>query len=80
MTLLVFKSTCLSFDSNLILSSLSSSFQAFLYEFEDLFPKSMPNKLPPLRGIEHQINFIHGAQILNRPTYRSNLEEIKELQ
>ncbi|XP_044464428.1 uncharacterized protein LOC123194976 [Mangifera indica] len=78
--LLVFKDACLSFESNSILSSLPSSFQALLQEFEDLFPKSMPDGLPPLRGIEHQIDFIPGAQIPNRPAYRSNPEETKELQ
>ncbi|XP_044503434.1 uncharacterized protein LOC123224018 [Mangifera indica] len=78
--LLVFKDACLSFESNSILSSLPSSFQALLQEFEDLFPESMPDGLPPLRGIEHQIDFIPGAQIPNRPAYRSNPEETKELQ
>ncbi|KAI3469037.1 hypothetical protein Pfo_025700 [Paulownia fortunei] len=36
--------------------------------------------LPPIRGIEHQFNFMLGATIPNRPTYRSNHEEMKELQ
>ncbi|XP_052882726.1 uncharacterized protein LOC128291585 [Gossypium arboreum] len=36
--------------------------------------------LPPLRGIEHQIDFVPGAIIPNRPIYRANLEETKELQ
>ncbi|KAF5470845.1 hypothetical protein F2P56_011333, partial [Juglans regia] len=34
----------------------------------------------PIRGIEHQIDFIPGASIPNRPAYRSNPEETKELQ
>jgi hypothetical protein len=33
-----------------------------------------------LKGIEHQIDFIPGASIPNRPAYRSNPEEMKELQ
>uniref|UniRef100_A0A2N9IRC6 Reverse transcriptase domain-containing protein n=1 Tax=Fagus sylvatica TaxID=28930 RepID=A0A2N9IRC6_FAGSY len=49
-------------------------------EFEDVFPEEMPNELPPIRGIEHQIDFVPGAAIPNRPTYRSNPEETKELQ
>ncbi|KAG8472929.1 hypothetical protein CXB51_035050 [Gossypium anomalum] len=49
-------------------------------EFEDVFLDETPKGLPPLRGIEHQIDFIPGATILNRPTYRSNPEETKELQ
>ena len=51
-----------------------------LQEFGDLFPKSMPNGFPPLRGIKHQINFIPRAQILNRLAYRSNPKDTKELQ
>uniref|UniRef100_A0A2N9HFG3 Reverse transcriptase/retrotransposon-derived protein RNase H-like domain-containing protein n=1 Tax=Fagus sylvatica TaxID=28930 RepID=A0A2N9HFG3_FAGSY len=37
-----------------------------------VFPKEMPNELPPIRGIEHQIDFVPGAAIPNRPAYRSN--------
>ena len=40
----------------------------------------MPSGLPPIRGIEHQIDFVPGATIPNRPTYRSNPKETKELQ
>ena len=40
----------------------------------------MPIGLPPIRGIEHQIDFVPGAPIPNRPAYRSNPEETKELQ
>ncbi|XP_040998254.1 uncharacterized protein LOC121244313 [Juglans microcarpa x Juglans regia] len=49
-------------------------------EFEDVFPEEVPYGLPPIRGIEHQIDFIPGASIPNRPAYRSNPEETKELQ
>ncbi|XP_039014624.1 uncharacterized protein LOC120144671, partial [Hibiscus syriacus] len=51
-----------------------------LQEFEDMFPEEIPDGLPPIRGIEHQIDFIPGATIPNRPAYRSNPEETKELQ
>uniref|UniRef100_A0A2N9F1P0 Reverse transcriptase domain-containing protein n=1 Tax=Fagus sylvatica TaxID=28930 RepID=A0A2N9F1P0_FAGSY len=34
----------------------------------------------PIRGIEHQIDFVPRAAIPNRPVYRSNPEETKELQ
>jgi hypothetical protein len=51
-----------------------------LQEFDDLFPDDTPSRLPPLRGIEHQIDFIPEASIPNRPAYRSNPEETKELQ
>ncbi|PKI55023.1 hypothetical protein CRG98_024584 [Punica granatum] len=49
-------------------------------EFGDFFPTKLPNRLPLIRGIEHQIDFVPGVAIPNRPTYRSNPEETKELQ
>uniref|UniRef100_A0A2N9I824 CCHC-type domain-containing protein n=1 Tax=Fagus sylvatica TaxID=28930 RepID=A0A2N9I824_FAGSY len=49
-------------------------------EYEDVFPNDVPSGLPPIRGIEHQIDFVPGATIPNRPTYRSNPKETKELQ
>jgi hypothetical protein len=60
--------------------SLPSLAVSLLQEFEHVFPKEMPNELPPIRGIEHQIDFVPGAAIPNRPAYRSNPEETKELQ
>ncbi|XP_057997665.1 uncharacterized protein LOC131176619 [Hevea brasiliensis] len=35
--------------------------EAELREFEDVFPEEIPNGLPPIRGIEHQIVFVPGA-------------------
>ncbi|XP_068644704.1 uncharacterized protein [Aristolochia californica] len=49
-------------------------------EFEELFPEEVPHGLPPLRGIEHQIDFVPGPSLPNRPAYRSKPEETKELQ
>ena len=53
---------------------------SLLQEFDDVFPNDTPSGLPPLRGIEHQIDFVPGASIRNRPAYRSNPKEMKELQ
>ncbi|XP_031378379.1 uncharacterized protein LOC116193768 [Punica granatum] len=49
-------------------------------KYDDVFPEEMPSGLPPIRGIEHQIDFIPGAPIPNRPAYRCSPEEAKELQ
>ena len=45
-----------------------------------MFPEEVPSGLPPIRGIEHQIDFVLGVVIPNRPAYKSNPEEPKELQ
>ncbi|XP_057811643.1 uncharacterized protein LOC131025875, partial [Salvia miltiorrhiza] len=49
-------------------------------EFDDVFPEDTPAGLPPIRGIEHQIDFVPGATLPNRPAYRTNPEETKELE
>ena len=53
---------------------------SLLQDFDEVFPEEMPIGLPPIRGIEHQIDFIPGAPIPNRIAYRSNPKETKELQ
>ena len=59
--------------------TLPSSITSLLQEYEDAFPEETPYGLPLIRGIEHQIDFVPGAAIPNRPAYKSNLEETKEL-
>jgi hypothetical protein len=44
------------------------------------FQVKVPAELPPLRGIEHQIDLISGASLPNRAPYRTNPEETKEIQ
>jgi hypothetical protein len=36
--------------------------------------------LPPIYGIEHQIDLLPGATLLNRPPYCTDLKETKEIQ
>ncbi|XP_052880486.1 uncharacterized protein LOC128286808 [Gossypium arboreum] len=67
------------FSTNELPEELPSSILSLLQDFQDVFPKETPSGLPPLRGIEHQIDFVPGAIIPNRPTYRTNPEETKEL-
>jgi len=53
---------------------------SLLQEFEDVFSRDFPSILPPLKGIEHHIDLIPGAANSNQPTYKSNLDKMKELQ
>jgi len=50
-----------------------------LDEFQDVFQEP-PKGLPPQRGIEHQIDFIQGSYLPNRPAYRTSPKEAKEIQ
>ena len=61
-------------DNNL---SLPSVFQSLLQEFEDMFQDEVPKELPPIRGTEHQVNFIPGSVIPNKPAYRANPTKTK---
>ncbi|WVZ70654.1 hypothetical protein U9M48_019299 [Paspalum notatum var. saurae] len=49
-------------------------------EYADVFPTEIPPGLPPIRGIEHQIDLIPGASLPNRAAYRTNPEKTKEIQ
>ena len=69
--------TCL---QHLSLKDLPLSVRALLHEFADLFPKDGPQGLPPFRGIEYKIDFIPGASLPNRPAYRTNPIETKEIE
>ncbi|PKI49930.1 hypothetical protein CRG98_029672 [Punica granatum] len=51
-----------------------------LMEYEDVFPEEIPPGLSPIRGIEHQIDFVPSATIPNRLAYRSNPDETNEIQ
>ena len=75
---LMCKGSC--YFTNMLNPSLLSDFVVLLQEFENLFSKEMPSSLPPLRGIEHKIDFIPGTPIPNRPAYRTNPKEVEEIQ
>jgi hypothetical protein len=61
-------------------STLPSIVFVALQEYEDVFLDEVPPRLPPKRGIEHQIDLVSGASLLNRATYRTNPEETEEIQ
>jgi len=60
--------------------SLPPAVANILQEYSDVFPSEIPAGLPPIRGIEHQIDLIPGASLPNRAPYRTNPEETKEIQ
>jgi hypothetical protein len=59
---------------------ISIGVSTILQEFDDVFPEEVSVGLPPLRGIEHEIDLIPGATLTNRAPSRTNPEETKEIQ
>ncbi|RDY03945.1 hypothetical protein CR513_12407, partial [Mucuna pruriens] len=62
------------------LNALPIGMNNFLKEFQDVFPKNVPHKLPYMRGIEYQIYLTLRATLPNRAAYRANPKEAKEIQ
>ena len=60
---LLYKQVC--FNTNELDESLPSVVVPLLQEYEDVFPNNVPSGLPPIRGIEHQIDFVPGVTIPN---------------
>ena len=60
-------------------SSLPPTVTNILQEFADVFPQDVPPGLPPIQGIEHQIDLIPGASLPIHAPYRTNPEETKEI-
>ena len=74
---LICKQTLFSLEE--IPSSLPPVVTNLLHEYANIFPKQVPPGLPPIRGIEHQIDLIPRASLPNRAPYRTNPEETKEI-
>ncbi|XP_028555630.1 uncharacterized protein LOC110104616 [Dendrobium catenatum] len=46
-----------------------------LHQYRDITPDHLPEELPPLRNIQHQIELVPGAVLPNMPHYRLNPKE-----
>ena len=66
-------------NTNELNPTLRSSIISLLQKYEDVFPEETPHDLSPNRRIKYHIDFMPGATIPNRPTYRNNPKETKEL-
>lgn len=53
-------------------------FTTLLDKFEDVFSEDIPPGLPPIRGIQNQIDLVPGSALPNSPAYRMNPSETKE--
>ena len=52
---------------------------SLLEEFTDVFPKNLPEELPPLHDIQHQIDLVPRSSLPNQPHYCMNPKEHEEL-
>ncbi|XP_021995301.2 uncharacterized protein LOC110892449 [Helianthus annuus] len=53
--------------------------QPLLQSYAHIFPAEIPLGLPPLRTIQHKIDFIPGSVLPNKPAYRTNPQEASEI-
>src|SRR5438477_10000548 len=58
---------------------MSPEAKGLMKEYQDVFPTSLPNELPPKRTIDHTIDLVPGFEPTSRPIYRLSYLEINEL-
>ena len=57
------------------ITDLSEEIQDMLQDFGDIIVDDLPNELPHKRSISHCIDFIPGASLTNKATYRMSLKD-----
>ncbi|XP_020249363.1 uncharacterized protein LOC109826755 [Asparagus officinalis] len=62
------------------LTKVSWKMKSLLKEFEVLITEELPEGLPPIRDIQHHIDFILDSVLPNLPNYHMNPQERKVLQ
>ncbi|XP_071708258.1 uncharacterized protein [Rutidosis leptorrhynchoides] len=67
-------------ESNETAHEIPALIQPLLAVFSDILPAEIPPGLPLERDIQHCINFVPGSVIPNKPAYRLNPKEYKELE
>ena len=61
------------------ISDLPEEIQEMLQEFGDIVVDDLPDELPSKRGISHCIDFIPGASLPNKATYRMSPKYHEEI-
>jgi len=61
------------------ITSIPCEVAPMIDEFADVFPEDLSDQLPPMHDIQHAIDLIPGASLLNLPYYRMNPTEHAEL-
>ncbi|MCI49413.1 putative gag-pol polyprotein [Trifolium medium] len=59
---------------------LPVKFEQLLADFMDVIPEEVQHGFPPMRDIQHAIDFVPGAVIPNRPAYKMSPQEHAEVQ
>jgi len=57
-----------------------SNITSLLHQYQDVFLQELPKGLPPIRGIEHQIDFMPSTSLPNKSAYRANPKETQKIE
>src|SRR5438045_3022388 len=71
--------TLMIFEENEVCSEFPQEVQPLLKEFADVIPEEIFPGLPPIRDIQHCIDFFPGASIPKKAAYRMSPREHEEL-